>query len=215
MSETIALASGAELRLTNGGAAERAVVCVNGGQRNEVEGTWSATVEYLVRKLGPQFPSLAFGEVRYRIKSWRALDRCIEDCEAAVAAVPGPVLLLGFSMGGAVAASAAGDPRVERVLGLAPWLPDRLDLAPLSGKRLDVIHGSLDRWLPGVPGVSASLSRRGFDRARELGADGTYTLLRGGVHGVALRGPGGRLVPLPRATAWTRLTAAQLDEFAG
>ena len=40
-------------------------------------------------------------------------------------------------------------------------------------------------------------------------------LIRGGVHGLALRFPGGRLVPLPRASTWARLVKAQLDSFAG
>ena len=208
------LASGAELRLTNPGGA-RTVICVNGGQSKEVPGTWSATLEYLVRSLVPRFPGLAFGEVRYRVKSWQVLDMCIEDCRAAIAETAGPVLLVGFSMGGAVAISAAGDPRVEGVIGLAPWIPDRLDVAPIAGKSLDVFHGSLDRWLPGIPGVSPALSRRGFERALALGAEGSYTLIRGGVHGLALRSLGGRLVPLPRASAWTRLVANQVGSFAG
>ena len=46
---------------------------------------------------------------------------------------------------------AAAHPAVAGVLGLAPWLPDQLDLAPLRGRRLDVLHGALDRWLPGDP----------------------------------------------------------------
>jgi pimeloyl-ACP methyl ester carboxylesterase len=125
------------------------------------------------------------------------------------------VRLVGFSMGGAVAISAADHPRVEGVIGLAPWIPDRLNVAPIAGKRLDVIHGSLDRWLPGIPGVSASLSRRGFVRVLEAGGEGTYTLIRGGVHGLAVRGPGGHLIPLPRASAWTRLVERQLGDFAG
>ena len=106
------------------------MICVNGGQGKEVPGTWSATLEYLVRSLAPRFPGLAFAEVRYRIKSWQVLDLCIEDCRAAIAATTGPVMLVGFSMGGAVAISAADDPRVEGVIGLAPWIPDRLDVAP-------------------------------------------------------------------------------------
>ena len=44
--------------------------------------------------------------------------------------------------------------------------PTGSTLEPLVGKRLDVIHGALDRWLPGIPGVSPTLSRRGFERAR-------------------------------------------------
>jgi pimeloyl-ACP methyl ester carboxylesterase len=208
------LASGAEGRATNAGAAT-AVVCVNGGQGNEVPGTWSATLEWLVRRLAPRRPKLGFLEVRYRIKSWRVLDLCIEDCRAAIDASGAErVLLLGFSMGGAVAIASAGDPRVTGVLGLAPWIPDRLDVSPLRGKRLEVLHGSLDRWLPGVPGVSPALSRRGFERAQALGVPGSYALIRGGVHGVAVRGPGDRLVALPRAREWARLVELLLEPAA-
>ena len=96
-----------------------------------MEGTWSATLEWLVGRLAPRFPALAFAEVRYRIKSWKRLELCEEDVRAAVAEVGAPrTLLVGFSMGGAVASLAADAPGVEGVLGLAPWLPDRLDLGP-------------------------------------------------------------------------------------
>jgi len=70
------LVSGAEARVTNRGA-PRAVVCVNGGTGREVPGTWSASLEWLVRRLAPEFPELAFVEVRYRIKSWKRLTWCI------------------------------------------------------------------------------------------------------------------------------------------
>jgi pimeloyl-ACP methyl ester carboxylesterase len=205
------LRTGAELRVTGPRDAAAAVVCVNGGQAGEVEGTWSASLEWLARRLAPRFPSLAFGEVRYRIKSWKRLDWCVEDALAAIDALCARrTLLLGFSMGGAVAVRAADAPSVATVLGLAPWLPDRLSLEPLRGRRLRVLHGSLDRWLPGVPGVSPSSSRRGFERARALGVDGDYTLIAGAVHGVALRAHWGRAVPLPRAGTWARLVADEL-----
>jgi pimeloyl-ACP methyl ester carboxylesterase len=208
------LRTGAELRVTGPEPAAGAVVCVNGGQGGEVEGTWSATLEWLVRRLAPRHPQLAFGEVRYRIKSWRRLDWCIEDAREAIAAVGAErTLLLGFSMGGAVASQAADDDSVAAVLGLAPWLPDRLPLEPLEGRRLRVLHGSLDRWLPGVPGVSPASSRRGFERARALGVDGEYTIISGAVHGVALRVHRGRTLPLPRATTWARLVSDELARF--
>jgi pimeloyl-ACP methyl ester carboxylesterase len=208
------LASGAELRLT-GRRRAPAVVLANGGQAAEVEGTWSATLEWLVGRLAPRFPALAFAEVRYRIKSWKRLDLCEEDVREAVAEVAAPrTLLVGFSMGGAVASLAADAPTVEGVLGLAPWLPDRLDLGRLAGRRLDVLHGTLDRWLPGVPGVSPVLSRRGFDRAVALGVPGTYALIPGAVHGAALRSPWGALLPLPRAGAWADRAAAVIEHYA-
>ena len=139
------LETGAELRRTGDGRCG-AVVCVNGGQARELEGTWSASIEWLVRRVAPRLPELTFAEVRYRVRSWRRLDLCIEDARAALHEVAAErTLLVGFSMGGAVAISAADDPSVAGVLGLAPWIPDALDVSPIAGKRLAVLHGALDR----------------------------------------------------------------------
>jgi pimeloyl-ACP methyl ester carboxylesterase len=208
------LTTGAELRVTGPLDAMAAVVCVNGGQAAQVEGTWSASIEWLVRRLAPRFPELAFAEVRYRIKSWNRLDWCVEDARAAIAQVGARrTLLLGFSMGGAVSVRAADDPSVETLIGLAPWLPDQLSLEPLRGKRLRVVHGSLDRAFPGIPGVAPALARRGFERALALGAQGEFTLVRGGLHGLAVRAPSGRLLALPRASKWASLVAEELAAF--
>jgi len=210
----VRLATGAELRVT-GSVGERAVVCVNGGRQRELEGTWSASVEWLVRELAPRLPQLVFAEVRYRVKSWRRLESCVEDARAAVYEVGAShVALLGFSMGGAVSIAVAAEPKVEEVVGLAPWIPDELDVSTLRGKRLSVVHGSLDRWLPGIPGVSPAHSRKGFDRARERGAEGSYTVVPGAVHGIALRSPWGKLVTLPKAHRWAELVETELRRFA-
>lgn len=208
-----ALSTGAEIRFTGVGG-PLAVVCANGGQGRDVPGTWSATIEWLVGRLAPRFPEVRFAEVKYRIKSWNRLDMCRDDLLAAIDATGGRrTLLVGFSMGGLVSVRAAGHPSVVGLLGLAPWFPDRLDLAPLRGRRLDVLHGSLDRWLPGVPGVSPTLSRRGFERARKLGVEGSYTLIHGGVHGMALRSPRGAIVTLPRAKRWAELAGDAVTRF--
>jgi acetyl esterase/lipase len=210
----VSLATGAEIRVT-GPIGECAVVCVNGGQSREVDGTWSASVEWLVRAVAPRLPTLAFAEVRYRVKSWRRLESCVEDARAAVLEVGAPrVALLGFSMGGAVSIAVASEPKVAEVVGLAPWIPDELDVSSLRRKRLTVIHGSLDRWLPGIPGVSAAHSRKGFDRARERGAEGRYVVLPGALHGIALRSPWGKLLPLPKARRWAELVEEELRRFA-
>ena len=212
MSDVFGLATGAELRVTGAGGSA-VVVCVNGGQAAPVEGTWSASLEWLVDRLAPRLPHLRFAEVRYRVKSWQRLELCVEDARAAVREAGGErTVMLGFSMGGAVAIASADEPSVERVLGLAPWIPDRLALEPLRGRRLDVLHGSLDRWLPGIPGVSPASSRRGFDRARSLGVAGSYELIAGALHGIAVR-VAGHPVPLPRAGAWARRVEAQLAAF--
>lgn len=207
------LSTGAEMRITNR-VDEYAVVCVNGGQSREVEGTWSASIEWLVQTLAPRLPELGFAEVRYRVKSWRRLDSCVDDARAAVADVGAPrVVLLGFSMGGAVSIAIANEPAVEEVVGLAPWIPDQLDVSTLRRKRLTVLHGALDRWLPGIPGVSASHSKKGFDRARERGAEGSYLLIPGALHGIALRSPWGKLLRLPKADRWAELVEAELRRY--
>ena len=210
------LASGAEGRWTNA-VAGRAVVCVNGGTAAEVRGTWSASVEWLVRRLAPSFSQLGFLEVRYRIKSWRQLERCVEDARAAIAAARAAgaeeIALLGFSMGGAVAVHVAGEPEVRSVVALAPWLYPQLDVSPLAGRRFAVVHGALDRGLPGVPGVRPELSLQGYERARARGVDAVRTVIPGAIHPIALRARSGRLVPMPRSRRWAELVAEELDRF--
>ncbi|HSK17185.1 MAG TPA: alpha/beta fold hydrolase [Gaiellaceae bacterium] len=212
----VSLASGAEARIT-GPPSGLAVVCVNGGQGRDVPGTWSATLEWLVERLAPDFPGLGFAEVRYRVKSWNRLGMCVEDAVAALehAAAAGArrALVLGFSMGGAVAIRAAAHRSVEAVVGLAPWIPDRLDLSGLDGRRLAVFHGAWDRYLPGIPGVSPAGSRRGFERARARGVEGSYELIPRALHPVAVRAPWGGALPLPRAGRWAELVAAELRRF--
>jgi pimeloyl-ACP methyl ester carboxylesterase len=210
----VKLSTGAEIRIT-GPTRECAVVCVNGGQSREVEGTWSASIEWLVRTLAPRLPELGFAEVRYRVKSWKRLESCVDDARAAVEEVGAPrTVLLGFSMGGAVSVAIASAPTVEEVIGLAPWIPPQLDVTGLRGKRLTVLHGAFDHWLPGIPGVSPAHSRQGFDRARERGADGRYVLIPGALHGIALRAPWGKLVALPKAERWAELVEEELQRFA-
>ena len=214
----IDLARGAEARVTNPGGA-LAVVCVNGGQARAVPGTWSATLEWLVGRLAPRFPEIAFYEVRYRVRSWKQLGRCNEDASdalaAAVAAGARRIALLGFSMGGAVSLAVAAHPAVDTVIGLAPWLPKELPIEVLQGRRLAVRHGALDRYLPGVPGVHPSNSRAGAERARAIGVDTDYALIPGSLHAVALRAPWGRPVALLQSGAWLDFVAVELERFRG
>jgi dienelactone hydrolase len=206
------LARGAEARVRNPDA-PCAAVLVNGGTARHVPGTWSATSEWLAERLSAGFPEVAFVEVRYRTKSWNELPSCIEDAEDALTATARPALLVGFSMGGAVAIGAARHDRAAAVLGLAPWIPPQLDLGPLDGKRFDVVHGAWDRWFPLVPGVSPAHSRGGFERALAAGAHGTYTVIPRGFHGVAVRSRRGSIVTLPRARAWLGPVSDAIERF--
>ncbi len=212
----VTLATGGDVRLRNEGAGLAALL-VNGGTAKPVPGTWSATSELLARALAPRHLGVTFGEVRYRVKSWQALASCIADATAAIEllaeAGASRILLIGFSLGGAVSIGCADRQPVDGVLGLAPWIPEQLELGTLAGKRLDVAHGSWDGYLPGVPGVSPTHSRQGFERARALGVDGSYTLLSRAVHGAALRRRSGRLVRLPGWKAWVSVVDAALDRF--
>lgn len=216
MTGVVALATGAEARLRNAGA-PLAAILVNGGTAKPVPGTWSATSELLALELAPRFPSVALIEVRYRVKTWKKLDSCIADAEAALDVLdgrgPGTALLVGFSMGGAVSIAVAGHDAVTGVLGLAPWIPPELPLDGLDGKRLDVVHGAWDRGLPGIPGVSPGHSRRGYERVRARGIAGSYTLIPRGLHGTAVRRPSGALQRLPRWQAWVDVVGTALARF--
>jgi hypothetical protein len=209
---SFALATGAEARVRNPDS-PRAAVLVNGGTSRRTPGTWSATSEWLAERLERRFPAIALLEVRYRTKSWHELPSCMADTEAALDVLDRPTLLLGFSMGGAVAIGVSDDGRVRAILGLAPWIPDQLALGGLAGKRFDVVHGGWDRWLPGIPGVSPGHSRAGFERALAAGAHGTYTLVRRGLHGVAVRSRRGGLVTLPSAQGWLAPVFAAVARF--
>ncbi|HWG56763.1 MAG TPA: dienelactone hydrolase family protein [Gaiellaceae bacterium] len=211
------LASGAEGRWT-GTPHGAAVVCVNGGTAARVPGTWSASLEWLVGAVAPRFPRLGFVEVRYRVKSWHRLDLCVADGAAAVDAAREAgaerIVLLGFSMGGAVATSNAAAPEVEAVVGVNPWLPPQLDLAPLRGRRLAIVHGTLDAPLPGIPGVKPAQSAAAAARAAAAGVEVERELVRGGLHAVALRRRSGDgVLVLPGATRYRDFVVRELERF--
>ncbi|MBM3635214.1 MAG: hypothetical protein FJW99_08060 [Actinobacteria bacterium] len=210
--QEISLATGAHMRITRPGSGT-VVMCVNGGGASPRPGNWSPTIEWLVDRLAPRYPDAAFAEVRYRVRSWKMLPSCIADGAAALAAVPDAdrVVMLGFSMGGAVSIACAADDRVSDLIALAPWIPEELVLSQLAGDRVTILHGSIDGVIPGIPGVRPAHSLRAADRLRAAGAQVQYRRIPGAVHGVAMR-RNGRLVPLPRAGAWLRDVEQAMDQ---
>ena len=94
---------------------------------------------------------LAVARLRYRVRGWNgagespladarwALGRIAERFGDAV-----PVALLGYSMGGRVAVTTAGEPVVRVVVALAPWLTDADPVAGLAGRHVLFVHGGAD-----------------------------------------------------------------------
>jgi hypothetical protein len=119
------LPTGAQIRFT-GRTDGIVALCVNGGTARELPGTWSPSAELLMRRCTPHLPDVGWAEVRYRVRSWRQLEICIEDGRAAL------------------------------------------------------------------------------DAAAAAGARGTYTMIPGAIHPIALRAPWGSLIPMPRAEEWAR-----------
>jgi dienelactone hydrolase len=177
---------------------------------------WSASMTWLLQRLMRDDPGFAYAELRYRNRSWRAVGDCVRDAREALAVLPGgaPIVPIGFSMGGGIAIAVAGDRRVPGVIGLAPWVPEGIDLGGLRGKRLAIVHGSRDRYLPLLPGVPPEHSRRVMERATAAGARTSHLLIGGAIHAIAVRTPVG-LLPLPHAKAWARAVQTELRELAG
>ena len=163
--QEISLATGAGMRVTRPGA-ETMVLCINGGGARPRPGNWSPTIEWLVDRLAPVFPDAGFAEVRYRVRSWKMLPSCIADGQAALAALPGArrVVMLGFSMGGAVSIACAGDERIGDVVGLISEIAGKTNLLALNAT-IEAARGNLREsfgvlWAAAQAGESAPMAAR-------------------------------------------------------
>ena len=128
--------------------------------------------------------------------------------EVARAAGAEEIALVGFSMGGAVSVQTSRTTGV--VIALAPWLCTELDVSPLDGRRFAVLHGSLDRGLPGIPGVKPALSLQGYERAKARGVEARASTRRGGFHPIALRRRGGERCPCHAPAGGRSLVGGEL-----
>ncbi len=162
-------------------------------------------MEWLTGRLASALPEMGYVQVRYRASSWRALDGLLRDAQDAITATrergAQRITLMGFSAGGATALAAAGHDDLSEVIGLAPWIPDQMDLSHLAGTRIQVIHGSWDGYRWWLPGVSPHHSLAGVARLQVAGADATHRVIDGAVHGIAIRCCG-RHIPLVKAARW-------------
>ena len=129
-------------------------------------------------------PGASVHQVRYRLRGWNGAERSpVDDVRRVLDDLRpsgAPVLLIGHSMGGRVAAAVADDPRVRCVLALAPWWPDGEGAGIPAGTRLVVAHGTADRWTdPLASWMQTELAvLRGVD-AQWIGIAGAgHTMLR-------------------------------------
>jgi pimeloyl-ACP methyl ester carboxylesterase len=125
---------------------------------------------------------VAVRQVRYRLRGWnpgpldalRDARSALDDLVAAVG--DGPVVLVGHSMGGRVAAHLAAGGRAAGVVALAPWWPQAdADRIP-SSCRLLTMHGTADTW------TDPAASRAQTLRAAARGVDATWVEFPGAGH---------------------------------
>ncbi|MGK9271714.1 alpha/beta fold hydrolase [Williamsia muralis] len=99
-----------------------------------------------------------------------ALDRLID------AHPDSPVILVGHSMGGRVAAHLAADKRVAGVLALAPWW-QHADWEYIHGEaRVLALHGTADQR------TYSARTEKGITQLRERGVDAEFVPIEGGGH---------------------------------
>lgn len=121
--------------------------------------------------------------LQYRQRGWNDPDQPspVADARWAVDQVAQrrpdvAILVVGHSMGGRTACRIADEPRVQGVVALAPWLPDREPISALIGTPLTVMHGTADTW------TSPQLSRAFVERLRAAGSPASWTALDGVGH---------------------------------
>jgi pimeloyl-ACP methyl ester carboxylesterase len=125
---------------------------------------------------------LAVWILRNSVRGWNGEDMTpLKDARWALGKIraehPGvPIYLLGHSMGGLTAICAAGEPDVDAVVALAPWLDNATPASAVAGRRVLIVHGNEDRWTS--PSASLRFARRAAPEAAEL----RYVSLRGAGH---------------------------------
>lgn len=131
---------------------------------------------------------LAVWSLRNSVRGWNGPDRsALQDARWALQQIraqhPGvPVYLVGHSMGGLTAVTAADHPQVDAVVALAPWLSPETPATPLAGRKVLIVHGTGDHMTS--PSQSLAFARR----ATRTAASMQYVSLHGAGHFMVRRG---------------------------
>jgi predicted alpha/beta-hydrolase family hydrolase len=127
--------------------------------------------------------------LRYRYRGWNApFKDPARDADWALGEIakrhPGaPAVLVGHSMGGRAALTAAGAPNAVAVCALAPWLDDSDPVEQLAGRTVLIAHGDRERYTDPAESYAYALrAKRMTDRTArfELPGAGHYMLHRAG-----------------------------------
>jgi pimeloyl-ACP methyl ester carboxylesterase len=181
-SETLPSASG---RIDAVGACGLVVVAHGGSSASRVRTT---PVQLSVLRMIPVADAIRDGlrgsgveirRARFRLRGWNGAEASpVRDLTELLDQVAGdlgrvPVVLVGHSMGARAALRAAGHPLVSAVVGLAPWVPPGEPVDQLAGRRILLVHASVDRT------CSPAETWAYAERARSLGQVATIEVRHG------------------------------------
>lgn len=185
--------SGAVLIRTSSPTDARATVLVlHGGSADSIEAVsrWSlaaARLTPVARSVARSVPGAAVYRLRNSVRGWNGDGAAVlADARWAVSVIAdrhpgGPVVVVGHSLGGRVAAHLAADGSVGGAVLLAPWLKPDDPVARLRGVPIAVVQGTRDRTIPTAstePWLArAAAAGASLDRATVEGGD--HTMLRG------------------------------------
>ncbi|CAM3839653.1 alpha/beta hydrolase [Smaragdicoccus niigatensis] len=97
----------------------------------------------LRRELGHEY---AVHQVQYRFRGWNPPHLpALDDALATIGEVGSPLILVGHSMGGRVAAHICQRADVAGIVALAPWWPDH-DSELITAPQVVTLHGTADSW---------------------------------------------------------------------
>lgn len=191
-------ASGAALAAVSSSArsgtepAVAAVLVLHGGSPDSVVPTqWRnlAIVRLwpVARAIARHVPGVIVHRLRFSVRGWNGNGAsAIADARWALEQLrrlhPGlPIVVVGHSMGGRVAAQVGADPDVAGLVLLAPWVPSGDPADQLAGVPVDIVQGGRDRSIP------LATTQPWISHAENAPATISRTVLPWGEHTMLLR----------------------------